>query len=82
MNPTNNVSCCGGRLWKKDHDAHIKKRQKNEVDEAMANAIILGQCNETMKSQPGGMHGHVEVDKFVNVMALLNVILNVRCPSI
>ena len=62
------------RLWGKECDACMKKRDWCEVDKAKVFATILGQCDETMKSRLERMNGYDKVDESADVIALLKMI--------
>ena len=51
------------------------------MDEAKTVATIVGQCDETMKSQLQCMSRHNTVDEMVDVMALLKIIKNAICDT-
>ena len=60
-------------LWGKEYDVYVKKRDQHEVDKAKAFAAILGQCDETMKSQLEQMNRCDKVDELADVMVLLKM---------
>ena len=60
--------------WTRDHNLHVKNKQKCEDEKAWAFAMILGQCDETMKNKAeskGSVHEKTQHDS--DVIALLCV---------
>ena len=61
--------------WTRDYDLYIKNKQKYEDEKARVFAIILGQCDETMKNKvesKGSVYEKMQRDS--DVIALLNMI--------
>jgi len=68
-------------IWSKEHDLHLKKRERHEDQKSKVFTIIVGQCSKPMKNRVESGSGFVEAEKASNVVKLLRTIEDIAFDS-